>query len=100
MTKSSYDFDDYLTEAAPIAFRLRVAGAEDILIAAPTGEQMLQVDEATTARAMLQALCGTDTWPAVFELVKDKHSGVLERLVRDLRTHFGLTRPPAGGSRP
>ena len=95
MAKSEYDFDEYLAEAQPVPFKLRVSKDDVIEIPYPTGEQLLTVDEARTARAVLRALCG-DQWERVHALVKDKHAKVMEKLADDLRAHFGLAGNPQG----
>jgi hypothetical protein len=89
VAKSEYSFDEYLAEARPSDFVLRVSQDETITIPYPNGEQLLQVDEAKTARTVLRALCG-DQWSKVHALVKDKHAKVMERLADDIRDHFGL----------
>jgi hypothetical protein len=95
VAKSEYSFDDYLAEARPADFMLRVSADEVIDIPYPTGEQLLQVDESRTARAVLRALCG-EKWGRVHALVKDKHAKVMERLADDIREHFGLQGNPGG----
>lgn len=98
MAKSEYDFDAFVGEAQPAPFRLRVSKDEVIEIPYPTGEQILEVDEARNGRAVMAALCG-EHWKRVFELTKDKHGKVLETLSEEIRKHFGLGGAPAGGGR-
>ena len=74
-----------------------MSGSKDIVVEAPTSEQMMELDEATSARRALKALCGP-VWPEVYALVKDKHAEVLTALVRDLRDHFNLGTGTSGGS--
>lgn len=94
----SYDFDTYLAEARPTSFELRVSAEQTIRIEPPDAETLLRLDEARTARRTLELLCG-DQWPAIFELIKHRHSGVLEKLSIDIRRHFNLEAEPQGGGR-
>ncbi len=94
----TYKFDSYLAEARPTAFELELGHEDSIVIEAPTVETLLKLDEARTARRMLQLLCG-EHYGRVHSLVADKHSGVLEGLVRDMRGHFNLDAEPAGGGK-
>lgn len=98
MAKASYDFDDYLAEARPTDFVLKVKGKE-IAIPAPTAEDLIALDEATTARATLEILLG-EHYDEVWDLIKGKHKGVLEKLMKDVQKHFGLLNEPQGGGRP
>ncbi|GEL19363.1 hypothetical protein [Pseudonocardia asaccharolytica] len=92
-----YDFDSYLAEARPTDFVLK-AGDERIVIEPPDGETVVLLDEATTGRRVLELICG-DQFGAVWELVRHRHSGVLNKLARDIAKHFGLDQPPPGGGR-
>ena len=94
----TYKFDSYLAEARPTAFELELSQDDKIVIEAPDVETLLKLDEARSARRMLQLLCG-EHYGRIHSLVKDKHSGVLEGLVRDMRAHFNLDAEPPGGSR-
>ncbi len=93
-----YDFDSYLAEARPTEFVLRVASDRTIIIEPPDVETLLKLDEARTARRTLELLCG-QRWSEVFELIKAKHPGALEKLSTDIRRHFNLEGEPAGGGR-
>jgi len=94
----TYKFDSYLAEARPTDFALELSHDEMIVIGPPDVETMLKMDEARTARRMLELLCG-DQYSKVYELIKHRHSGVLERLAKDMRAHFNLENEPSGGGR-
>jgi hypothetical protein len=94
----TYDFDDFLREARPTAFILRVSEEQTITIEPPNSETMLLLDEASTARRQLELLCG-DQWQAVFALVREKHTGVLNALAMKLMKHFGVDQAVSGGGR-
>lgn len=93
----TYDFDSYLKEARPTDFVLKVGPDETITIPPPDSGTLLLIDEARTARRTLELLCG-EQWDRVFDLIRDKHSGVLNALVADVRRHFNLDGSLEGGS--
>lgn len=92
-----YVFDAYLAEARPTPFVLEISHDEVIEIEPPNSETMLKIDEARTARRVLELLCG-DQYRRVYGLIKDKHLGVLNALVTDMRRHFNLDGPIEGGT--
>lgn len=96
MAKASYDFNSYLLEARPTDFVLKVSEEQSITIPPPTAEILMRLDEVTTARHMLQLICGK-SWPEIYELFKDKHAEAMTALVKDIRLHFNLQRDPPGG---
>jgi hypothetical protein len=85
----TYDFDAYLAQARPTAFVLRVSPDQTITIEPPDTETLLRIDEARTARRVLELLCG-EHYSTVYNLIRDKHAGVLTGLVEDMRRHFNL----------
>lgn len=96
----TYDFDSYLAEARPTAFELKVSDEQRIVIEPPDSDTMLMLDEARTARRQLELLCG-EQWNEVFELIRNRHAGVLNKLVMDLLKHFNVDQAVsvAGGGR-
>ena len=95
---TEYSFDDYVAEARPAPFRLRIGNDDVIEIEYPNAETLLDIDEASSARRILQLLCG-DNWNRVFNLVRDKPGTVVERLAGDMRDHFGLSGNRRAGGR-
>lgn len=94
----TYDFNSYLAEARPTEFVLRVSDEQSITIQPPDVDTLLLLDEARSARRSLELLCG-DQWSAVHALIGGRHSGVLERFLKDLKRHFNLEAEPQGGGR-
>lgn len=94
-----YDFNAYLVEARPAPFVLSLAHDDEIVIEPPDAETALKLDEARTARRVLELLCG-EHYTRIHGLLKDKPYTAMNAFADDLRRHFHLDLDVSeGGSR-
>lgn len=94
-----YDFNAYLAEAQPTPFVLEFAPGDSIEIQPPDVETTLKLDEARTARRVLELLCG-EHYTRVHAAIAGKSFTVLNALVDDIRRHFNLELGGAAGGTP
>lgn len=87
-TSKTYKLDQYRAECDIEPFVLDT-GADQIVIAPPTGEVLLQIAEAGVydVRKLMELLC-RDQYEVVWAAVKDEDAGVVVNLMRDLVEHF------------
>lgn len=96
----AYKLSKYVDEAKVEPFPLEVSDEETLLIPAPDGDTMLEIEEARSSRRTLELLCGEHA-DRVLELVGPAPAAVMSDLVQDMLKHFGITpeQAPPGGSR-
>lgn len=94
----TYKFSRYVEEAKAEAFALEIGDGELLEIPVPDGDTVLEIEESASSRRRLELLCG-EHYERVRELVGGAPSSVLNSLVADMASHFGLTPEPPGGSR-
>ncbi|PKW15923.1 hypothetical protein [Saccharopolyspora spinosa] len=94
----TYKYSRYVAEAKKEPFVLELDDGDQISIQAPSGEVLLEIEEAFSSRRRLELLTG-DQYDRVFELVRHAPAGALNGLVSDMVEHFGLSPVPPGGGR-
>jgi hypothetical protein len=92
----TYKFDRYVEDAKVEPFTLELSEDEVLEIPPPDGETVLEIEEATSSRVMLELLCG-EHYDRVWELIRHRPASVLNGLARDIGDHFGLSSAPPGG---
>lgn len=95
----TYRFDQYVQDAAVEPFRLEISPDETIVIEAPDGNAVLQLEEVGSSRERLRLLCG-EQFDRVVELIGNKPPAVLKRLSQDMARHFAVDpgQAPVGGT--
>jgi hypothetical protein len=93
-----YSLAKYRTEARKEPFVLDVDDDHSITIEAPTTDVALRIAELTSPRPIVRLLLG-DAYDEVMALIGGDQSGVLAKLLDDLRDHFGIGEGEAGASR-
>lgn len=96
--KTKYNFTDY-KRSALTPFELEVDESRTIVIPVPSGETIVDLEEALGSRQRLELLCG-DQFQDVWELIRGEDYTVLRGLGDDMLEHFNIgdhARPPAGG---
>jgi hypothetical protein len=79
----------YRSEVKGEPFVLWIDDENCLEIPRPTGDQMLEVEEAYGSRATINALCG-DKAEEFFAIVGKEDGGVLRAIAADMEEHFGL----------
>lgn len=89
-----HSFDAYRKEAdpSPDAFILDTPDGDTITIPYPGSARLIRASRLapTDAYGLLEALCGDQT-DSILTLVEGEPLSVLDRLVTDIREHFGLS---------
>lgn len=89
-------FEQLLGEAAG-PYLLDLDG-DEIVIAVPTGDGVCALDTAVTAAEQLDALIeDEDLVDDILDVYAERPASMLVDLVDDIRAHFGVLVPPAGG---
>lgn len=94
----TFKFDRYVAEAKAEPFLLHVTEEKQISIPPPDGETVLEIEESGSSRSTLELLCG-EQFGEVYDLVRRQPASVLNALVTDMVSHFGIASAPPGGSR-
>jgi len=89
----TYRLDGYREKAKQSGkepFVLEVGDDDNIVIARPTGRQMMELETATSSRQVMEVLCGAEVADRLIELVGNDDADVLASIGDDIRAHFGL----------
>lgn len=87
--KASYSLDRYRSEAKGEPFVLEVDEDRKIVIERPSGDVMMDVEEARTSREILMLLCG-DKADEFLEVVGPEDFEVMQSISEDMQEHFGM----------
>lgn len=88
----NYSVAKYRAEAKGEPFVLELDNDESLTIPRPSGEQMMDAEEAIalgSSRAILEAICGEKT-DALLEAVGSEDYKVLRAVSNDIAKHFSL----------
>lgn len=87
--KTTYSLPRYRAEAKKEPFELVIDKNTSIVIAQPSGEDLLAAEQATSSREAIKILAG-DQYHELMKALGAEPAGVLKAVIADIRDHFGL----------
>ena len=88
-TGKTYSLDRYRREAKGEPFELHLDDEHSIVIDRPTGDVLMDVEEARSSREIITLLCG-DKADEFLDAIGKEDFSVLQAVAQDMQEHFGL----------